>query len=236
MRRLFLIALCCLSFQIGTARPAQAWWEFIEAFSGPGPFWGPDLDIRLVCIMESRADASDRVLKWNAFGGIIVSACAKENNRKRKASFDLGFRFPWINGERQPGDPPDAVYDYANGHTVYFTTVQPSFTWRVTNTPSRDYVDLGTAVGLYWFSSQGFQSFNGTFLEPIRADIHFSSNLVEKLGKWAAYPLLRVSYLVFPAGFEPDAFAARAGLARRKGREGNISVGFWVDIDRVRGQ
>jgi hypothetical protein len=48
-RRWYLTALVCLAMQLLAPRPAHAWWGWLDNLSGPGPWWGPEFDFRLVC-------------------------------------------------------------------------------------------------------------------------------------------------------------------------------------------
>ena len=41
MRRCPVIALCALPFLVTLPAPAHAWWDWLEDYSGPGPFTGP---------------------------------------------------------------------------------------------------------------------------------------------------------------------------------------------------
>ena len=52
MRRIIVIALCVLSFLVSLPAPAHAWWDWLDEFSGPGPFTGFDLQWRLACIND----------------------------------------------------------------------------------------------------------------------------------------------------------------------------------------
>src|SRR6267378_5178627 len=42
------MVLCSLMVLL-TARPAHAWWEFLDYLSGPGPFYGQDYGLRVWC-------------------------------------------------------------------------------------------------------------------------------------------------------------------------------------------
>jgi hypothetical protein len=49
----------CIAVQLMALRPAEAWWEKIEKWSGPGPFHGFHLETRLLCLMEKIDPARD---------------------------------------------------------------------------------------------------------------------------------------------------------------------------------
>jgi hypothetical protein len=41
--------LVFLALQLAVPSPAHAWWGWLDNLSGPGPWWGPEFDFRLVC-------------------------------------------------------------------------------------------------------------------------------------------------------------------------------------------
>jgi hypothetical protein len=53
MRRISGALIITMLVQLITPAPADAWWEFIEPWSGPGWWKGPDIDARLVCFVDS---------------------------------------------------------------------------------------------------------------------------------------------------------------------------------------
>lgn len=48
MRVIKLLSLCVLMMLV-SARPASAWFEWLDYLSGPGPFWGGRVDVRVWC-------------------------------------------------------------------------------------------------------------------------------------------------------------------------------------------
>jgi hypothetical protein len=48
MRLIKLLSLCVL-MSLVSARPARAWFEWLDYLSGPGPFWGGRVDVRYWC-------------------------------------------------------------------------------------------------------------------------------------------------------------------------------------------
>ena len=57
--RHLVIATCCVVVQLATPAPAQAWWEWLDQLSGPGPFTGWDFQWRVKCIPDTRVGAAD---------------------------------------------------------------------------------------------------------------------------------------------------------------------------------
>jgi hypothetical protein len=93
---------------------------------------------------------------------------------------------------------------------------------------NRDFVDYGIGAGFYWISSKAFPSFDGSFVEPIRLDFHHPTG--ENKGHWWRVLVFRAGLLVFPAGFEPDAFLARPGVAHRISRDWVPYYGVFADV------
>ena len=312
MRRIGATLVCCIVFQLLAPTRAHAWWDWLEEFSGPGWFAGPDIEARLVCFREriSRAEALSNIDRWSkaaydetpksllggpttqyftgdrlvpitsadqaksvAAGlrkattefaqlnslakrwqhlatavedlgtllaepepdkkrrmaslpvGVVLSACGLRTIERRRASIDLGFRF--LRAKAEP--------DFASEKEIQLTTLEPSFTWRLTSDRNHDFVDYGVGVGAYWFSSEGFTSHNGVFLEPIRLDFHAPTSVGEKY-PWAALPMFRVGLLVFPGGFEPDAFAATSDVRTRIPRDKVWMFGIFADLEPLLGK
>jgi hypothetical protein len=135
--------------------------------------------------------------------GIFLSACSTET--KRRSSIELGANFWYADGNSS----------FAHGEQIRLTTLMPEFSFRVFTDPRFDFLDAGVGAGVYWFTSKGFDSFNGVVLQPGRFDFHaptlWSTYPLDsgshRLRRIAAAPTFRFSLTMFPAGFSPDAFA-----------------------------
>src|ERR1700694_4624862 len=116
MRRLCLILMLCAVFLSVGATPARAEvsWDWINSLSGPGPFIGPSIDLRLVCLVEKP------VAKALILGG-IVSACSFEPGQRRRASIDLNVGF--LHAKADPR--------FADGKEINLTKLEPTFSWHV---------------------------------------------------------------------------------------------------------
>src|SRR5262245_57187975 len=192
--------------------PAHAWWDFIEEFSGPRNFQGPDIQLRLFCVM--RPDDSpagqpaaarqavqtpgnpERRSEFRTPGpaGMLLGICPKRtDSEKTKVAFDLGVRFMWSDEYKN-----DTTPDFARGRTIYFNTLEPTVVFPLLDKGIR--IEYAFGAGTYWFSSEGFESFNGFFIEPVRANVHVP------LSHGYAF-IFSVGALVFPAGFDERAFA-----------------------------
>jgi len=160
------VLLIGLGFLVVAPAPALAWWDFIEQFSGPRKFWGPDIQLRLFCVVETTKQvtrfvpdpnfvpdatkkqtppqviqASDeRVTEGRAAApvGVMLSLCRVDPSKdeKQRLMFDLGARF--MKSGRYEGDPTP---DFANGETIHFTTLETATPKRLATTrqlaPSR---------------------------------------------------------------------------------------------------
>jgi hypothetical protein len=220
MRRTYVL-LIGLAVLVATPAPALAWWDFLEQFSGPRGFHGWDLQLRLFCLVETTpAGATDKKVETRSAPpiGVILSLCKvnPEKGERQKMMFDLGARF--LRSNRYKDDPSP---DFANGQTIHFTTLEPAVMFPVVGAQDGWRLDYGFGAGVYWFSSQGFESFNGAFLEPIRFDLRVPINK-----GWIKAIVARAGLLHFPAGFDAHAWA---GVPDRDGRLG----AEWVPIYSV---
>jgi hypothetical protein len=194
MRRALMIVLCGLGF-LSIPAPAHAWWDFIEQLSGPGPFWAVDVQLRLFCW------PTDGKLQINSGGGIVLSACKNiPAGKVRRAAIDFGTTFGWTGHDQE----------FAGSNRIYVWLFEPSFTYNVFSAhPRYDFLDVAAGVGAYVFTSKGMPaSLNGYFVEPVRFELHPTSNFKqtnEKLAKWI--PSVRFGFLAFPSGFDTVAFA-----------------------------
>jgi hypothetical protein len=211
-----------------TPVPALAWWDFIEQFSGPGKFYGWDIQARLFCLIDEipvkdadgNRDTPDKKTQTRAVVpttiGIITSTCRteevdKENNKKYKhrLSVDIAARFLWAD------DNPR----FANGERISLTTLEPIIWVALLNKFDKgDVLSYGFGVGTYWFSSTEFPSFNGAFIEPVRLELH--APFVWRKHTWsAAIPRFQLGLATFPGGFETSSFAASSDVQPRISRD-----------------
>jgi hypothetical protein len=63
MRRFVVIILCALSFLVTIPAPAHAWWDWLDEYTGRGPFWGPDIQFRLLCVNDSLPEREPNTLE-----------------------------------------------------------------------------------------------------------------------------------------------------------------------------
>lgn len=243
MRPIWTVLVCSLAWQLSAPSPAQAWWEYIEALSGPN-LHGPHFDGRVFCFMEERSGvdkallerykpkdegvaAREAGLRTRVIGGVALP-CLKKipdvDDYRRRFSIDAGLRYHW-----------DSSFPPAGSHKVNFLAFAPLVTWYPIRRPTRDVIDLSAGVGVYWFVSNAFPSFSGRYYD-LRLDLHVPT-VVRRLSKWTfLIPTGRVGVLDFPSGFDKDAFAdTRNGLTSKPmpGAERVRYIGFFFDLDAL---
>jgi hypothetical protein len=218
-----------------TPTPAHAWWDFIEEFSGPKYFYGWDIQLRLICFRQvtttDSTTKSEEVRtkgELNTKSGILLSMCRPADDITRgtvktqykpRAAFDLGARFVW--SDHNP--------HLAQGQRISLTILEPAVSIPLTSQYDRwDILDYGFGAGVYWFSSEGFPSFNGAFLEPLRLDVRLpvKNPRVKSI-------IFRYGLLVFPGGFEADRFNPDPGFGERISRDWVHSLGIFVDVAQL---
>jgi hypothetical protein len=244
MRRVCQIVVFAALFQGLLVSPTYAWWDDVEHMSGPGRFFGWDLQARLFCAVdvipvtsaEGKRDKEKdpREVETKTFIpttiGIITSTCRPEEikkdkdgqwiKQKNRLAIDVMTRF--VKADDNP--------NFANGRRISLTTLQPQMSIALLNKfDNWDILDYGFGAGVYWFSSTEFPSFHGAFLEPIRFEVHAPFNW--RRNAWsAAVPRGRVGYLVFPAGFETASWAAAPGIPPRISRDWVLNFGIDFDV------
>jgi hypothetical protein len=129
--------------------------------------------------------------------GVFISLCSPQETRR--ASIEINAN-QWFTKD-------DA---YVNNNLMWFSTIAPSFTWKVASRAEHDFLDIGASAGVYTVRAKGLTSFAGFVIEPIRADIHGPTAWHSSTNGWkrfASIVTLRAGLTMFPAGFEPGALA-----------------------------
>jgi hypothetical protein len=199
MRRVCALAFFALAV-LAVPAPALAWWDFLEELSGPGHFWGLDLQFRVFCLTRDE-QTKERKLEPNSGVVIVLGTCKLPDNKVRRAAIDVGTMVAWT------GHDPE----FAGGDRIWLTTFGSAFSYNVFNAnPSRDFLDVAAGGGGYVFASKGMpESFAGYYLEPVRFEIHPTTSFNRRtkddlLPKFI--PVLRFGWLLFPSGFDTTKF------------------------------
>ena len=220
-RRILTTILFAALVVLAVPTSAHAWWEYIEQLSGPGKFYGWDVQVRLFCLVEKdKGQPPERFIPSSV--GIIVSSCTVPAGRARRLSVDVGARF------LSAKDP-----EFANGQSIQLTTLSPSISMNLLSRWTKwDFIDYGFSGGAYWFSSTEFPSFSGAILEPVRFEFHPTTEM--KRSKWsAAVPVVRISWIVFPGGFERSQFAPLNPLPARIPRDKPFNLSIAFDLEAL---
>jgi hypothetical protein len=258
MRRVRAALILGVLFQLMLPAPAHAWFDWLDELSGPGRFKGWHLEARLVCFTEkvptptptpaptptppppnrtptpsnAANETQGDLVDQNFSGGITFSACKVRPGETRRASIDLGFRLL-----RYTDD--SASNAFAGGNSISLSTFVPSFEWRVFTNPRIDVVDAGVGAGVYFFTSLGsnpggFNSFSGLIVEPVRLDFH-APTVLTRDHWWAAIPNLRFGLIVFPGGFDANAFGPllTGAKARQIDAEWLKDFGIFFDLEPI---
>jgi hypothetical protein len=231
MRRIALMAILGGMCQCLVPAPAYAWYGWFDQLSGAGPWKGYHVDLRIACFNDSRPKAPPATAEQLTPNGDLPSPIKREMERsafgleagcpvdregyKRQSSVGVEFRLFHA----------DADPRYATNREIRLVTIEPSFSRSLFRDPNWNFVDIGAAGGVYWFSSEGMQSLNGIILEPLRVDLHLppfkrdvnapitSGDIALAVLQMAVF---RLGVVMFPAGFEPNAFAANTRETARR--------------------
>jgi hypothetical protein len=253
MRRVRAALILGVLFELMLPAPAHAWWDWLDQLSGPGKFRGWHLEARLVCFTErvstptsnpnptpapnqtppnSANESQGDLVDQNFSGGVTFSACPVRPGERRRASIDLGLRVLRFTDDA-------ATNPFAGGNSITLSTFVPSLEWRVFTNPRIDVIDAGVGAGVYWFSSLGsrpggFDSFSGVIVEPVRLDFHAPTVLTRKQW-WTAIPNLRFGLIVFPGGFDTNAFGPNltGDKTRRIDAEWLKNIGIFFDLEPI---
>jgi hypothetical protein len=153
--------------------------------------------------------------------GVLLSLCPERSTRRYSLDLDTGF---W---------QANSSTAFANDHSIRLITVMAGTSIRLFDNPKYDFVDIGAAVGEYWFSSRGFDTFSGLVVQPVRIDLRGPTswaNDPSRAKKLAALLTFRFSYMVFPNGFDADAFAGTGDHAKPIGTEWTPSLAIFFNI------
>lgn len=156
-----------------------------------------------------------------ASGGIFFSLCSKE--KRRTFAIEAGFT-----GLGTGGD-----VNYAQGEKIWMTTLTWGLSYRVPLPADRDFVDLGTNVGMYTFYSKGFENFSGFTVEPF-IDFHLPTKFLlddqPKFTQFLARLTVRAGLSFFPGGFKAEQFASGPGKGDISGSDASTSVTVFYNL------
>jgi hypothetical protein len=234
MRRFLMTVMCSVILPWAIPSHAYAWWEFIEELSGPGRFYGWDMQFRVFCVVDKidTSRSGDKIASTEKIAptaaGVVISFCRprpKDANAyySRRLAVDIGAHF-------LSAKDNDA---FAHGQKVDLTILKPTVTMNLLNRfPKWDFVDFGAGGGVYWFASSEFPTTTGFVIEPVRIELHPSTAMKES--KWSAlFPILRFGWLSFPLGFDRAQWAPQDPLPLRTGRDTTFNFSLAFDLETL---
>jgi hypothetical protein len=237
MRRFGFTLLLCALVQIVTPAPARANWilDWIDELSGPGPFYGPSFEWRLICFSvpdpanrdavettdESR-QAGARVLQFFGPGCFFKQVPV---THQRRASINLKFGLLKAKKNNLAYALPEADRD------VKLTTLVPSISWRAARS-----VEFQFGAGVFWFSGPQFESFHRVVLQPVQADVKPLAAINHFRGAdpvwWDELLSLRGGLVIVPRGFDASDFGAVPGTFRVS-RDTLKTAAIFVDLESI---
>ena len=216
--RHLVIATCCVVVQLAAPAPAQAWWEWLDQLSGPGPFTGWDFQWRVKCIPDAPNAVTDLSLANIASDGqrkvarIFGAGCLFESKVNPRGS--VNFAFGQVYSVRNE-------LKYAPGidqPRVTMTKFEPSLSMFV---DPEKLVEITSGLGVLVINGKGFDTFYHFYWTPVRATIQVGKGVSARLG-----------FLIMPEGFDDVDFGALAGTFHTdKEVLGTASIS--VDLARV---
>ncbi len=178
-------------------------------------------------ILAAEREATNASRSQNG-SGAFWSTCNPE--RRRRLSVELNVDAWW---SLRPQE------NFADNQRVRLTTAMPSVTYRMFVDTDHDVLDIGAGAGAYWFSSKGFDAFDGAVVEPLRLSLHgptaWHNKSLKDPRRWLSAVGIRGALLVVPRGFGATAFNGTGAKAARIPSELVTSVGFFVNTNSLFG-
>jgi hypothetical protein len=218
MRRLAVIVACCGVFQLLTPAPAQAWYEWIDQLSGPGPFNGIDLQYRVACAQASNVapapagtmptNKPEEIRALNTFRGaakagaaIAGAGCLFEPQKSPVAWLNMKVARLWSKDNHLTYGKT-ATAD----RTVNLWEFEPSFAVFV---DEARFMQLAVGMGWMRFSGDAFDSFWRHYWKPVELTVTPGARLARGNGLRAFSFTMGVK--IIPEGFDATDFGAVRG-------------------------
>lgn len=223
MRRVFVTVLCAVSFLFMVPAPAHAWWDWLDELTGPGPFTGPDLQWRIVCIQDPALAASDSTDPGTSVLRSLESFDSSRMKQVSAAVFGAGCLLqPTVNPVASLNFrvarlwSVDNHLEYSGGTAprVNVWQYEPSFSTFVDDAKS---VEITAGIGWSVFSGDRFDSTTRFYLRPVLLTITPGARLGRRAGgsslgnKFARSLSVSTGMVIMPKGFDARDFGAIAG-------------------------
>ncbi len=176
MRRLGAALFVCVFAQLVRPSHADAWWHYFDELSGPGPFNGVEVDVRVICFARSPAASTDRVKETEdsdrRAASRLLSIVSFDCIYSKPHGAESHWGSPRLDEQRWLSFNVDVVYYFAHHHHLEYDdnvrhavrafSLRPTVWYRL-----RRGMDIGAGVGVYRFMGNGFESFNRMSVEPL---------------------------------------------------------------------
>jgi hypothetical protein len=219
--RHLVIATCCVVVQLAAPAPAQAWWEWLDQLSGPGPFTGWDVQWRLKCIADTRPTVEVLALDnlkspfWHEVARALGAGCAFESSVNPLASvnFAVGRMYAIENNLEYDASVPK------DKRGVRMTKFEPSLSVFV---DAKKFVEITSGLGVMMVSGPAFNRFHHYYWAPLRVTITPGNKALS----------VRLGFMIMPEGFDAIDFGAKPGTFHTD-REVLGTASLSVDLSRL---
>jgi len=194
--RHLVIVTCLVIVQLAVATPAQAWWDWLDQLSGPGPFWGWDLQYRVICIEDAQGSADVRLsnikdANGQRFARIAGVGCVLEPDKNPLGSLNVTVgQFYTFKNDIQPDKAKDRVV---------MTRFESSFSIFVDRLKV---VELQSGLGIMVVHGPAFDHFERFYWKPIQL------NITPGAARNTRGPTFGIGVLIIPKGFDASDFGA----------------------------
>jgi hypothetical protein len=199
MRRLGFVLICGGILQLLTPAPAQAWFGWLDKLSGPGPFLTWDLEYRVFCVDDSRANVENvslsniRSEKLQRVARVLGTGCVFDTHKNPRASVNFAFGQAYATKNELQYSSTDVK------KRVTMTKFEPSFS--VFLNDSKTFA-LTTGVGALVVTGPAFDSFQRFYWKVVRGTV---------IPKGWNGATISVGVLYVPKGFDASDFGALPG-------------------------
>jgi hypothetical protein len=227
---------------IGQRTTAQAAWlrseEVLRAAAVPSLRHSPGLSLWASCY-DRPLRSKNQTFALPARGtDPAITESVRYEDRHPTFSLNLNYRY-YTTGGYFGLDRLKGSEQYANGEDIHLHVFEVQPSWPLSG--RLDILDGQVGLGMYVFTSEGFETFHGVILEPIRLDFHFPARLLDQTDVTALRILtslsVRAGYVMFPTGIAAEKFNPTRRVAHDIPRdELTFSWGVVVDVGRLFGK
>jgi len=214
MRKVPLLALLmvCALLRPASAFASVDFIDWLEQFSGPGPFYGHILQsagARILCVYDE--DGHRR-----------LGTCLSDTSNKIK--FIVSGQFSWTSSHDNPRFFDAPATDTRNRDAVHASTALVDFSFRV-----HPMLDIGVGVGTLTFTGDGFDNQTHAILTPLQVTlVPFGMLRGKNSLKWGR--VLRISFAERYVMGDISAADFNSLASYFKNGELNRSISVGVDI------